>query len=230
MLRSGSASALVALPSPARGGEFPAESLAPKTPARNVRSPPSVRPRCSSEVAPSLCEGILQSFSPQRTCASTTPRCLPFLKHSMSVPSSLARGLPAYSGSAASRASFRPRRASTITDQQPWFTARKAMMNARMRGGARGSLPRFAARGTKRSASGPRWGTACQSSLNMDSCVSWVNPHLSQCSFLPMSTKGPSGSSWTYASTSLQGASMNTQGARLWPNQPPYITGDSGKR
>mmetsp|Transcript_70263 Transcript_70263/g.227483 ORF Transcript_70263/g.227483 Transcript_70263/m.227483 type:complete len:241 (+) Transcript_70263:260-982(+) len=155
-------------------GRWPANLAAArgagKTPARSERLPPSVTPRCSKDVAPSLWEGCLSGFFPKRTWASTTPKCRWFRKHSARAPSRRPRPSARYASLASSRARRRPCRASTTADQQGWLTARKAMAKAAIRGGARIRKPMPASRGTKSGAAVSRCGTECQSAFR--SCSS----------------------------------------------------------
>mmetsp|Transcript_14045 Transcript_14045/g.41847 ORF Transcript_14045/g.41847 Transcript_14045/m.41847 type:complete len:286 (-) Transcript_14045:51-908(-) len=171
---------------------FPLEtvSFAGKTPERSLRAPPRVRPRCTRLVAPSMWEGCRSLSPPQRICASTTPKCRLFLKHSMKVPNR--RPLPSllYSSSPCSRARLSARRASMTTDQHGWLMARKAIINARMRGGARMIRLPCAWRGTKKSSSVLRCGTACQSAFRSFSSSSDSKLHLVQGSSILMGMQG----------------------------------------
>mmetsp|Transcript_6744 Transcript_6744/g.19058 ORF Transcript_6744/g.19058 Transcript_6744/m.19058 type:complete len:231 (-) Transcript_6744:548-1240(-) len=193
--------------------KFPCEAQPGKRPARKVLSPPRVTPRCSSEVAPSLCEGCLHGLFTKPTCASTTPKCLLFWKHSMKVPSSLPRPSSRYSLLSSSRACRRPVSASVMASQTGRFTARKAIMKATMRGGPLSTLPHFARRGTNSPDFWERWGTECQSALSSCSFASSSKAHLLQTLSLGMGNtggsfrslaNGPSGSSRRYSASASE--------------------------
>mmetsp|Transcript_110472 Transcript_110472/g.356580 ORF Transcript_110472/g.356580 Transcript_110472/m.356580 type:complete len:217 (+) Transcript_110472:325-975(+) len=176
---------------------FPKELPAGKVPSRKVRCPPRVSPRCSNEVAPSLCERPLNAVGPHRTWASRMPRCLWLRKHATMLSNSLPRPLALNPGSV-SRARLSPISPSMITFQQHWFTARKAITKASRRGGARDTVRAPGIRGTKISALCPSCGSVCQSAFSSDCChLSCVKSQPAKCWPCRDAAKGPRGSSRT---------------------------------
>mmetsp|Transcript_36796 Transcript_36796/g.99562 ORF Transcript_36796/g.99562 Transcript_36796/m.99562 type:complete len:364 (-) Transcript_36796:45-1136(-) len=205
-------------------------------PTRTVRVPPSVRPRCKREVAPSLCEGRVKGSSPHQTWASITPKW-PWV--SMHCANSDMRREP--SVSTCSRLILHTAsslRAPARCLNKLLLTSRNAFAKAMKRGGARCILPALPKRGTKSSLSAPSWGSVCQSDLSIASLLSFSKPHLLQrgVAFSRPSTgqsstspeKGPSGSSRRNDRRSKHGASTKAAGARQSPSQQPYISGCAG--
>mmetsp|Transcript_78818 Transcript_78818/g.231295 ORF Transcript_78818/g.231295 Transcript_78818/m.231295 type:complete len:212 (+) Transcript_78818:424-1059(+) len=181
-------------------------------PTRTVRLPLSVTPRCSSEVAPSLCEGSVRSLLPHQTWASMTPKWPRSETHRMREPTKRLPLAVHVMSCSSSLLTCRSCRAWTSADQQRRFAMRKASAKATQRGGACLRAPGFPRRGMKSFAWSPTPGKVCQSAFMILSCSSTSKPHLSQCSmssavtsysacarscgfWLKAMAKGPSGSS-----------------------------------